>query len=369
MENQQMAEETIIPVKYIFLDVVGFTHNRSVDTQAEIVGSLNEIVRISVDKISIPAENIIFIPTGDGICICLLNIDYLKAIGTTYDAHLRIALNILEELEKYNNSAKDAQHKFQIRIGINENIDNVVIDINGNRNVAGDGINMSQRVMNIADGNQILISQTVFSTVSVREQYFHESFKKLPTTTIKHGKELSVYQFIASNHIGLNINIPERYKTKEREQSKLTKLAAYYFAHAIKNEKFFIELNDTDSVDIEGTVLLYFLAEDSVELSTSGSIDNFSPHTGNWGSNIQEQYEYIRKIDFWLLMKLQPFLLGKYLSDYYGFFESDRFGMRRSAFINLQGKEKLKEEWKEIWDEFSLSENLVQIIARFKKLV
>ncbi len=50
-----MTEDTIIPVKYIFIDVVGFTHNRSVDTQAEIVGSLNEIVKLSVNKIAIPS--------------------------------------------------------------------------------------------------------------------------------------------------------------------------------------------------------------------------------------------------------------------------------------------------------------------------
>ena len=71
--------------------------------------------------------------------------------------------------------------KFHVRIGINENVDNLIIDINGKLNVAGSGINMSQRIMSCCDGGQILISQTVYEFLSAREEYMN-LFKVYPAT-------------------------------------------------------------------------------------------------------------------------------------------------------------------------------------------
>src|SRR5262245_44600004 len=96
--------EGILPVKYVFLDVVGFTYNRSVETQSDIVRSLNAIVKASIQANSIPEENQILIPTGDGICVALLNLDRLTVVESPYDVHLRIALDILARLDEYNNS-------------------------------------------------------------------------------------------------------------------------------------------------------------------------------------------------------------------------------------------------------------------------
>ena len=87
-----------------------------------------------------------------------------------------------------------------------------MIDINGSRNVAGDGINMAQRIMSLADGNQILVSSSVFATLGIREKYFHLSFRELPRTKIEHGIELSTYQFIGSDCVGLNVDIPNHFR-------------------------------------------------------------------------------------------------------------------------------------------------------------
>jgi len=345
--------EGITPVKYVFLDVVGFTHNRSVETQSDIVRSLNEIVKASIDGSSIPEANKILIPTGDGICIALLNLDCLQDIETPYDAHLRIALDILERLEGYNKTA-DEQHTFQIRIGINENVDNVVIDINGNRNVAGDGINMAQRVMSLADGNQILVSPAVFTTLGIREKYFKSSFKALQRIKIKHGIELSVYQFIDSNKAGLNVDLPQRFKTHEKVEPRLTQVAAFYFAHAIKNEKFFLAKADSGLAEMAGVILLYLLATDSVEMSKSTSIDVFEPRAADFGKDLEEQFNYFNSLKFWVSSNLQDCIVEEHLRDYFYYFETDRHGLRNRMFINLAGKEKLKKEWEKIWQEFSL---------------
>lgn len=55
-------------------------------------------------------------------------------------------------------------------MGINTNADNLVTDINGARNLAGAGINIAQRVMDSADGNQILVSHSVYDTLRDREK-------------------------------------------------------------------------------------------------------------------------------------------------------------------------------------------------------
>lgn len=86
-----MAETNIVDVKYIFLDVVGFTRGRSVEAQADIVETLNEIVGSLLHEFDLPSDERILLPTGDGICIAILKRDL-------YDLHIRFALNILEKL-------------------------------------------------------------------------------------------------------------------------------------------------------------------------------------------------------------------------------------------------------------------------------
>src|SRR5207247_1517913 len=121
----------------------------------------------------------LYLPTGDGLCIVLLG------ITDPYDIHLRLALDILARLKAYRNAESDSMRQFEVRIGINSNIDNSVTDINGNKNVAGAGINMAQRIMSLADGSQILVSRNIFEILSQRERY-REAFK-MYTTSVKHG--------------------------------------------------------------------------------------------------------------------------------------------------------------------------------------
>jgi hypothetical protein len=81
-------------VKYIFLDVVGFTHQRSVEAQSEIVGTLNAIVDAASARVD--RKDLIRLPTGDGMCICLLNVE------DPYDIHMQVALGIVERIDKHN---------------------------------------------------------------------------------------------------------------------------------------------------------------------------------------------------------------------------------------------------------------------------
>lgn len=327
-------------VKYIFLDVIRFTQDRSVEAQTDIIAKLNEIVRASVEEDWLE-DNTIFLPTGDGICVCLHSID------DSYDIHLKVALDILANIHKHNEKTEDEMRKFQIRIGINENIDNLVKDINGNRNVAGAGINTAQRIMSFADGGQVLVGDAVFEVLRHREEYMN-SFKTFESED-KHGNSLQVHQFLGKGYDGLNIDTPSNFR---RVRRKLSKIAAYYFAHAVKNEKFFIEKKD---YYFSGVVLLWFLASDSLEESETSKFGTFLPKTfGAEKITIEEQYDYYDDIEkSWIVLALYRFVVDKHLSNYYEYFVRES-GTTEYTFVSSKGKEKLKKEWPGIWKEFGL---------------
>ncbi len=195
-----MTEDSTVAAKYIFLDVESFTWNRSVEAQTEIIETLNQIVSNSVKNLSIPSDNVIYLPTGDGICIGLTN------VNSPYDAPLQIAKQILTDLNTHNEKMSDLQRKFKVRIGISANVDNLIIDINKDKNLAGAGINRAARVMSIADGNQILVDQSVYDTLRFREKYI-TAFREFKAT-VKHGVQIPVYQYVGDDYTSVNTSMP-----------------------------------------------------------------------------------------------------------------------------------------------------------------
>lgn len=195
-----MPEAITIPAKYIFLDIVGFTHNRSVEAQSDIIKALNEIVESVIKEHEISKDDVMFLPTSDGICIALLN------IGTPYDIHLQIALGIVGKVYKHSINTPNKMRKFEVRVGVNSYTDNLVTDINGNQNIAGAGVNFASRIMKMADGNQILVSKFVYDDFRHYEKY-SSSFKAF-RAKIKEDVELPVYQFTAHSCEGLNVSTP-----------------------------------------------------------------------------------------------------------------------------------------------------------------
>ena len=229
-----MTEALTKNVKYVFLDVEKYSQMRSVEAQVEIIKILNRIVKETVNSHIKKKEDVIYLPTGDGICIALLN------PTLAYDVHLLISLDILAKIDNHNRKIDDKMRKFSVRIGINENVDNLIEDVNGKINVTGAGINMSQRIMGLADGNQILLSQSVYETLKYREKYMN-SFKVFQAK-VKHGININVYQLISSEYPNLNCKIPHEFLSKKNRVIHLTKFVAYYFAHCIKNRNFFVKL-------------------------------------------------------------------------------------------------------------------------------
>lgn len=336
-----MEEPIAINAKYIYLDVVNFTLERSIEAQSHIIETLNAIVTTSLIQHDISQEKRILIPTGDGICIVLLGID------DPFDVHLKIALKILEELYLCNESITGAQRKFEVRIGINGNFDNLITDINGQRNIAGAGISLAARVMSLAGGNQILVSQREHETFRWREKYM-DCFRPLQGT-VKHDLQLAVFQFKREDCLGLNVDVPELFKTQA--EPTLNMQAAYYLAHAIKNRNSMLQHTDKALKQLAATILLWSLAEDSIAQSKSTEIDRplFITY-GRGKSDFGEQLEYYSNYDIHALIRFKALIYSHYLSKY-DCFEGT---FSECRFVSQKGMEKLKREWPAIWHEFEL---------------
>jgi Adenylate and Guanylate cyclase catalytic domain len=154
-------------------------------------------------------KGVIFLPTGDGICIVLLNINPPEY---DHNVHMNIAFNIIKFINNYGKATQFDNRKFKVYIGLNEHRDNMVIDINKRPNIVGTGINMASRIMSLADENQILVSESVFSNLKNTTKYTEDQFRKY-CGRVKHGTMIRFYQFVGKDHqddIGLNTAPPSQ---------------------------------------------------------------------------------------------------------------------------------------------------------------
>jgi len=334
-----MFEAITKNVKYIYLDIEKYSQVRSVEAQVEIIKILNEIVKDVIKSVLHENDDTIYLPTGDGICISILN------PNLPYDSHLQVSLKILEKIEEHNQKTDDEMRRFSIRIGINENVDNIVKDINGKMNVTGAGINIAQRIMGLADGNQILISQSVYETFKYREKYM-KSFRHY-LAHVKHGIKLNVYQLI-TEFKGLNIDTPIEFLSNDIEDAPLNLFSAYYFAHAIKNKDFFLSLNRLTQDYHVAVVLLYFLAIDSMGTALSTDMNPYMAKIyGKNRKTIEEQFDYYSSINYWVCSELSDFIEDKLKRHQKHFDKASKF-----IFVNQGGKSKLKKEFIHVYEEF-----------------
>jgi hypothetical protein len=117
--------------------------------------------------------------TGDGAALCFF--------GDPEDA-LFAAANLRQAIRA------DPGPGVQVRMGINLGPTRVVRDLNGNRNLIGDGINVAQRVMSFAAPNQILVSRSFYEVVSRLSEEYSRLFQYAGMHKDKHVREHELYE-------------------------------------------------------------------------------------------------------------------------------------------------------------------------------
>jgi len=179
MQSDQPQGTPLLEVGHVlFIDVVGyskFTLNR----QAQAISELQEIIRLSPQFIAADkSKRVVSLPTGDGMALVFFG-DALAAV--------RCALEVAASV----NSRSAAP----IRMGVNSGPVYVVDDINGNRNVAGSGINIAQRVMDCGEGGHILLSESVAEVLNQLDDW-RESVTPLGEAEVKHHVRIPVYNLV-----------------------------------------------------------------------------------------------------------------------------------------------------------------------------
>lgn len=180
--------------KIFFCDIIGYSKLEPIN-QYECHAQLTRIIRSCLDKLSAKLlEDVIALPTGDGLIL-----NYIKPEP---DIHLKTALMVLEVLAKYN---RNTYWPIQLRIGLNTNVDSIVIDVNNKKNIVGKGINLAERITNLSTHGRILMHQRVYEDLSNYKKY-DGKFVFLGDFTVKHNIVIPIFQYIDSQYNFLDNN-------------------------------------------------------------------------------------------------------------------------------------------------------------------
>src|SRR5437660_6130538 len=174
-----MASESASDVKLeighvLFIDIVGYS-KLLIDDQRELQQQLNQIVRATAQFRAAEADGkLVRLPTGDGMALVFFS---------SAEAPVQCALEISEALQSHS--------QLRLRMGINTGPVAGVADVNDKSNIAGAGINLAKRVMDIGDAGHILLSKRASEDLVQYRQwapYLHD----LGEFEVKHGVKISI---------------------------------------------------------------------------------------------------------------------------------------------------------------------------------
>lgn len=171
------SNKTII-CSVFFLDIVEYS-KQSVSGQISLKERFNAFLSIAIRDV--PIADRIILDTGDGAAI-----SFLGDIEDALQAALSMRSSLLGEGVRM-------EPALLVRMGVNLGPVRLVRDINGQPNIVGDGINVSQRVMGFADPGQILVSRSYYDAVSRLSQEYAGMFHYQGSRTDKHVREHEVY--------------------------------------------------------------------------------------------------------------------------------------------------------------------------------
>ena len=161
----------------LFIDIVGYSKTL-IDDQRVLQQDLNDVVRNTEQfRAAESAGKLIRLPTGDGMALVFF---------TSPEAPLQCAMQMADALK--------AHPRLRVRMGINTGPVSGVADVNDRSNVAGAGINIAQRVMDLGDAGHILLSKRAAEDLSQYrrwEPYLHE----IGEVEVKHGVRIAIVNF------------------------------------------------------------------------------------------------------------------------------------------------------------------------------
>jgi serine/threonine protein kinase/TolB-like protein/Flp pilus assembly protein TadD len=218
LDSNQPATPEIAHV--LFMDLVGFSRHR-INQQSYLQGKLNEIVSHTDEfRRAQNSNQMICKSTGDGMALVFF---------VDPEAPVRCALQISRALL----SNRDVE----LRMGVHSGPVLRTIDANRQRDVAGSGINIAQRVMDCGDAGHILLSKTmadVLREIGDRDEHLDD----LGTTRVKHDVEVHLFNLYTdelgnpNRPAGLQPTTVTRQPTDSGKRTQIGSLAVLPLANA-----------------------------------------------------------------------------------------------------------------------------------------
>src|SRR6058998_3698836 len=138
----------------LFVDIVGYS-KLSINDQRVAIDELTQAVRTSEQFQNAEAGGrLIKIPTGDGMALVFYK---------SPEEPVECALEISRALKEHS--------KLQLRMGVHSGPVSGVIDVSGQANLAGAGLNMAQRMMDWGDAGHILLSKHIAEDLEGYDQW------------------------------------------------------------------------------------------------------------------------------------------------------------------------------------------------------
>lgn len=159
----------------LFMDIVAYSM-LPMDEQIRLLTELQKVVRDTAEfNRAHKRRQLLRLPTGDGMALVFFG----DAEGAA-----RCALEVGQALR--------SQPDLKLRMGIHTGPVRRVEDINANRNVAGGGINLAQRVMDCGDAGHILVSKSVADVLGPITTW-NATLHDLGEVSVKHGVRVHLF--------------------------------------------------------------------------------------------------------------------------------------------------------------------------------
>src|ERR1700737_1652401 len=200
--STEVKKEIQLEIAHVlFIDIVGYS-KLSINEQRTAVDELNEVVRVSEQfQKAEAAARLIKIPTGDGMALVFY---------TSPEAPAQCAIEISGVLKDH--------RKMQLRMGVHSGPVSGVIDVNGQANLAGAGLNMAQRVMDCGDAGHILLSKRVADDLGEYE-HWRPLLHDLGECEVKHGMRMSIVNLHA-DEVG-NQQLPKKFQALRKHGARM----------------------------------------------------------------------------------------------------------------------------------------------------
>jgi eukaryotic-like serine/threonine-protein kinase len=252
--TQEPSAPSLEIAHVLFVDIVAYSALH-MDRQQKLLHDLQEAVRNTPAFNRAQADDqLIRLPTGDGMALVFFR---------DPEAPVRCALELTKTLCNHPD--------IKLRMGIHTGPVYRVADINANRNVAGGGINIAQRVTDCGDTGHILVSSAeadVLGQVSVWCSMLHD----LGEVGVKHGVRVHIYNLYSAE--AGNPAVPQKISS-QRAAASLT-------APASKTNKRLVLLVAAVIVVLGSVAARLFYIHNAHALSATDTIvlADFSNKTG-----------------------------------------------------------------------------------------